>query len=177
MIADVLHFSFTVSDIEKTVKWYTEVLGLQLVHQQVGDNDYTRTLVGVPDARIKVAQFRLPTGRPTHSTHMLELIEYASGGALADGPVPVNRVGGSHLGFVVTDIHRRYRTLVAAGVRFVNPPVRITEGANEGGYACYFHDPDGNVLEFLQFSDSRAWALGLVNEAEGASSSSIEYGY
>lgn len=164
MIADVLHFSFTVRDIERTVGWYTDVLGLELVHRQVGDNHYTRTLVGVPDAVLQVAQFRLPGVRSTYSSHMLELIEYSSGGIEGEKASPINRVGGAHLGFLVTDIHRRYRDLLAVGVEFVNPPVEITEGANAGGFACYFHDPDGNVLELLQFSDERAREAGLTNE-------------
>ena len=50
MIADVLHFSFTVSDIERSIDWYTRVLGLEFVHRQRQDNEYTRKLVGIPDA-------------------------------------------------------------------------------------------------------------------------------
>jgi len=166
MIADVLHFSFTVRDIVRSVDWYTDVLGLELVHRQTGDNDYTRTLVGVPDAVLKVAQFKIPGLRSAYSTHLLELVEYAGGAVAGEKAGPINRVGGAHLGFLVTDIHERYRELLAVGVDFANPPVRITEGVNEGGYACYLRDPDGNTLEFLQFSDARAAALGLSNRAD-----------
>ena len=41
------------------------------------------------------------------------------------------------------------------------PPVAITAGANLGGFACYFHDPDGITLELLQPSPERLAALGL----------------
>jgi len=166
MIADVLHFSFTVRDIDRSVDWYTRILGLELVKRQTGDNNYTRTLVGVPDAVLKVAQFKIPGLRSPYSTHMLELVEYANGAAEGEKAGPVNRVGGAHLGFLVTDIHKRYRELLASCVDFVNPPVRITEGVNQGGYACYFRDPDGNTLELLQFSDARAAALGIANHPE-----------
>lgn len=165
MIADVLHFSFTVRDVSRTVAWYTEVLGLELVHQQGGDNEYTRTLVGVPDAVLKVAQFKIPGLDSKYSSHMLEMVEYVGEADDADQAPPTRKVGGAHLGFVVTDIHTRYRDLAAAGVKFVNPPVRITEGVNAGGYACYFRDPDGNTLEMLQFSAGRSKGLGLDHEA------------
>jgi len=46
-------------------------------------------------------------------------------------------------------------------VRFANPPVAITAGANNGGFACYFRDPDGITLELLQPSPERLAALGL----------------
>lgn len=160
MIADVLHFSFTVSDIEQSVTWYTEVLGLELVHRQRQENEYTQVLVGIPGAILEVAQFKLPTLNPVYSSHLLELIQYVEGaGGTRD--LPTNQVGVAHLALLVTDIHERYDRMVSAGVNFKNPPVRITAGANEGGFACYFTDPDGITLELLQFSPSRAEAVGL----------------
>ena len=55
MIADVLHFSFTVRDIERSVDWYTRVLGLELVHRQRQENAYTPILVGIPGAISRTA--------------------------------------------------------------------------------------------------------------------------
>ena len=162
MIADVLHFSFTVSDIERSIEWYTQVLGLELVHRQRQDNEYTRKLVGLPDAVLEVAQFVVPGVPPMRSTHMLELVEYVIPRGRTADVLPTNDVGVAHLALMVTDIHERYRRMKAEGVAFRNPPVEITAGANEGGYACYFHDPDGITLELLQPAPSRLPDLGLI---------------
>ena len=160
MIADVLHFSFTVSDIERAVTWWTEVLGLELVHRQRQDNDYTQRLVGIPGAVLEVAQLKLPGTSPRFSSHVVELVEYvAQAGARPE--LPTNNVGVAHLALLVTDIHDRYRRMVERGVKFRNPPVEITAGANKGGWACYFHDPDGITLELLQVSDERAIEVGI----------------
>jgi lactoylglutathione lyase len=160
MIVDVMHFSFTVGDIERSIDWYTRVLGLELVHRQRQENEYTRTLVGFPDAILEVAQFRISGVIPAYSTHMLELVEYVRPrGARVE--LPTNQVGVAHLAFVVNDIHERHRRMVGAGVRFQNAPVEITEGANKGGWSCYFHDPDGITLELLQFSADRMRAMGV----------------
>jgi catechol 2,3-dioxygenase-like lactoylglutathione lyase family enzyme len=160
MLADVLHFAFTVSNLERSVRWYTDVLGLELVHRQRGDSDYIRTLVGVPDAVIEVAMLKLPGVDPKYSTHMLELVEYLQpeGGVVE---LANTNVGVAHLAFIVDDIHDRHRALVAQNVEFVNPPVAITEGANAGGFTCYFKDPDGITLELLQPSERRMRAIGL----------------
>jgi len=163
MIVDVMHFSFTVTDIERSIAWYTSVLGLELVHRQRQDNPYTRTLVGFPDAVLEVAQFRVPGLMPQHSTHMLELVEYVQPKG-AQVELQTNQVGVAHLAFVVDDIHSRHRRMEAEGVLFRNAPVAITEGANKGGWSCYFHDPDGITLELLQFSDERMRSLGLSPE-------------
>jgi len=150
----VLHFSFTVSDLDRSVAWYTDVLGLELVHRQIGDNDYTRTLIGMPNAVIDAAQFKLSGVSPGASTHMLELVEYlAPPGEVL--PLATNNVGVGHLAFIVDDLAREYTRLCAAGVQFRNPPVPITAGANFGGAACYFADPDGITLELLELSPQR----------------------
>ena len=159
MIADVLHFSFTVSDIERSVDWYTDVLGLELVHRQRQENEYTPVLVGIPGAVLEVAQFAVPGVPPARSTHMLELVEYLvpAGGAL--GPLAANTIGSAHLALLVTDIRARYERMLARGVVFRNPPVAITQGANAGGFACYFRDPDGITLELLEPSPQRRAAI------------------
>lgn len=161
MLADVLHFSFTVSNIERSIDWYTRVLGLQLVARQRQENDYTKVLVGIPDAVLEVAQFKLPSVQSPYSTHMLELIEYVSGAEECDVVLRTSMVGVPHLALVVTDIHKKYEQMVLDGTTFRNPPVKITEGVNAGGFACYLIDPDGITLELLQFSPERASKLGL----------------
>jgi lactoylglutathione lyase len=158
VIADVLHFSFTVSDLDRSVAWYAGVLGLELVHRQDQDNAYTQRLVGIPGAALRVAQFRIPGLGPLHSTHMLELVQYVRGGDTGQ-PGPVNRVAGAHLGFIVTDVHRDYERMRALGTSFRNPPVAITAGANEGGWACYLSDPDGATIELMQLPPDRAAAI------------------
>lgn len=162
MIADVLHFSFTVSDIERSIDWYTRVLGLSLVHRQRQDNAYTRTLVGMPDAILEVAQFAVPGVLPTRSTHVLELVEYVQPRGVALGVVPTNSVGAAHFALMVTDVHARHARMVEQHVAFRSPPVPITEGVNRGGFTCYFSDPDGITLEMLQPSPERLHSFGLA---------------
>jgi catechol 2,3-dioxygenase-like lactoylglutathione lyase family enzyme len=161
MIADVLHFSWTVSDLEQSIDWYTRVLGLELVHRQRQENEYTQVLVGIPGAVLEIAQFAVPGVPPTRSTHMLELVEYITPRGRDLGDLAPNSVGCAHLALMVTDIHERYRRMVEQGVVFRNPPVGITVGANMGGFACYFHDPDGLTLELLQPSVERLRSLGV----------------
>ncbi len=161
MIADVLHFSFTVSDLERSIDWYTRVLGLELVHRQRQDNAYTQKLVGIPGAVLEVAQFVVPGVPPARSSHMLELVEYVEPRGRDLGELATNSVGCAHLALMVDDIHERYARMAAQGVTFRNAPVAITAGANEGGFACYFHDPDGITFELLQPSPERLRSLGI----------------
>jgi lactoylglutathione lyase len=162
MIADVLHFSFTVSDIKRSVDWYTGILGLELVHRQRQQSTYTPVLVGIPGAVLEVAQFAVPGVPPARSTHMLELVQYVAPQGEHPERMPTNNVGCAHLALLVTDIHDRYRRMRHEGVVFRNPPVAITEGVNAGGYACYLLDPDGITLELLAPPPERLRALSLT---------------
>ncbi len=167
MILDALHVGFTVRDIDASIDWYTRVLGLELIHRQRSDNAYIRKLVGVQDAVLEVAQFAIAGHPPRYSTHLLELIQYVTGTGIESPPPAVNCVATGHLALIVTDIDERYAAIVRAGGTPINPPVLITEGANTGAYACYLRDPDGVVLELMQFSPERATRLGINDGGAG----------
>jgi catechol 2,3-dioxygenase-like lactoylglutathione lyase family enzyme len=145
----VWHFSFTVSDLDRSIGFYRDLLGFELVHTQEQANEYTRRLVGYPDASLRVAQFAVP-GQPRGvSTHDLELVQYLSPKG-ERGSREICNPGAAHMAMTVDDIHERYERFVAAGVEFVSPPNEITAGVNAGGYTCYFRDPDDIVLELVQ---------------------------
>lgn len=149
MLVSYWHFSFTVSNLERSVDFYTKVIGMELVHTQIQHNEYTAKLVGYENAHLKVAQLAIPAMNQARSGHLLELVEYVY--PLCE-PTDVQpcRPGAAHLAFQVEDIHARYEAMLAAGVRFVSPPNAITAGINTGGFTCYFKDPDDITLEIIQ---------------------------
>lgn len=149
MLGGVWHFSFTVSDLDASVGFYAGLLGFEQVHRQEQRNDYTRRLVGYPDAHLLIAQLRVPGQPRGRSSHELELVEYLVPQGQR-GDARICNPGAAHLALVVDDIGGTYSRLRDAGVRFVSPPNDITEGVNRGGSACYLLDPDDIVLEFVQ---------------------------
>jgi lactoylglutathione lyase len=150
MILGFWHVSFTVSNLDASVKWYTEVLGLEFVRGQVQHNEYTSKLVAFPDAHLKVAQLRVPGQTTPISRHHIELVEYVHPRG-EDIPLDTNRTGVAHWAFMVDDIHAEFDRLKALGVEFkAEKPVAIEAGVNKGGYTIYFLDPDGITLELQQ---------------------------
>jgi catechol 2,3-dioxygenase-like lactoylglutathione lyase family enzyme len=150
MIHGFWHVSFTVRDLEASVKWYTEVLGLEFVRSQVQHNAYTSRLVGFPDAHLKVAQLRVPGQTVPISRHHIELVEYVHPRG-EDIPLDTNRAGVGHWAFIVDDIQAEFTRLKARGVVFkAEEPIAIQAGVNKGGYTIYFNDPDGITLELIQ---------------------------
>jgi catechol 2,3-dioxygenase-like lactoylglutathione lyase family enzyme len=149
MILSIWHTSFTVADIQRSIRFYRDDLGLELVHEQEQANQYTRTFVGYPDAHLRIAQFAIGSAeQPPRSRHVIELVQYI---APVGEPVHPERYqpGAAHLAFQVQDTRAMYRRLSERGVHFISEPVAITAGVNAGGATVYLEDPDGNTLEFV----------------------------
>ena len=149
MLVACWHFSFTVSDLQRSIAFYRDLLGMRLVHRQEQANEYTARLVGYENAHLKVAQLTIDGMPHSRSGHLLELVEYVHPDCEATDTA-ICRPGTAHMAFEVRDVHTHYERLLAAGVRFVSPPNAITSGINRGGYTCYFRDPDDITLEMVE---------------------------
>jgi catechol 2,3-dioxygenase-like lactoylglutathione lyase family enzyme len=149
MLVNVFHFSFTVSNLERSIEFYRDILGMQLVHTMIHDQPYTSVQVAFPNAYLKVALFTIAGIPESRSGHVLELIEYVNPrGEPTD--TATNRPGASHFAFQVDDLNAEYQRMKALGVRFKSEPVKIAAGRNAGGWTIYFLDPDNITLELVE---------------------------
>ncbi|MCC7447612.1 MAG: VOC family protein [Anaerolineae bacterium] len=138
------HTSYTVANLERSLAFYVDILGYELLWQRENSNQYLRDIVGFPDAVIKQAHLRIPG-----TTHKLELFEYVTPrGTPAD--VRTNNPGSSHISLLVEDLQSMYEELKAKGVQFRSPPIPINAGVNTGGAALYMLDPDGITIELFE---------------------------
>ncbi len=151
-LEDLHHVGLTVSDIERSITFYRDVLGMTLHRRRPHvDNDYVALQTGYADVVLNVASFKVSS----ESRQTLELVQYMNH---AGPPIETatNRPGSSHLCLTVNDLHGCYASLQAQGVRFKSEPVTITAGPNAGGLVVYFYDPDGYTLELFQPADIKA---------------------
>lgn len=147
-VRDVWHTGFTVSDLERSILFYRDGLGLTLRHRQTQANAYTSRLVGFADACLRVAQFALP-GHDSRSGHVLELAEYVNPPGETSQPRN-NRIAAGHLAFEVDSIDELVPRLTNAGATFLSHPQSITDGINRSGRTVYLRDPDGITLELVE---------------------------
>ena len=126
-IARIHHVSMTVTDIERSVPWYTDVLGLTKLMDEPHPNDAGYAVIlGKPD-------FSFCVGLHTHPTN-------------AGEPCSEVRTGLDHASFGVADraeLDLWEQRLSELGVE--HSPVN-----DRGGYAVLvFRDPDNIQLEFI----------------------------
>ena len=142
MIINVNHTSFTVSDLDRSISFYRNLLGLELISLTGRDPAFSEKVTGIPGANLKIAYLQAPG-------HRLELIQYLSpSGEKLD--CRTNNIGSAHLAFNVDNLPALYADLKAKGVPFKSEPLEVPAGPNKGTMAVYFTDPDGIALEFLQ---------------------------
>jgi catechol 2,3-dioxygenase len=115
------HVVIKVRELERSCRFYTEVLGLQVMKD-------------LPELR---ASFLASNGRDHHEIALFEI------GSQASAP-GANQTGLSHIAFRLRDeeeLRAAYQELKARGI-----PISFTvdHGVSK---SVYFHDPDGHELE------------------------------
>jgi catechol 2,3-dioxygenase-like lactoylglutathione lyase family enzyme len=148
-VAGILHTGLTVSDLDRSVAFYRDLLGLELIAQWDSSQPYLRRIVNYPDAELRIALLRLPTGGDGAPGHHIELLEYRRPRG-ARGDANTFNPGNGHVAFMVADLDATYAELSAKGVRFKSAPVPITHGRNAGAKGVYLFDPDDITLELIQ---------------------------
>ena len=141
------HTGFEVSDMERSLTLYRDLLGLKVETDGVREGEDISRVVGYPDAKLRAVY--LGTGDLWHS---VELIQYINPRGDTISPTERNSVGAAHLGIIVDDLEALYEDLSSKGVEFIGPPVLRPDRTLYARKVCYLKDPDGNWLEFLEGS-------------------------
>lgn len=141
----MVHPGITVSDLEKSIEFYRDILGLELLKREEKITSRGERL-GVPGAIIECAFFAVPGSDAT-----IELIQFHSPPQPNNYGQPINAVGQVHIAFRVSNIEAAMAELRAQGVCFVSHDyVVINKGPLNGWKFIYFKDPDGTNIELIE---------------------------
>jgi catechol 2,3-dioxygenase-like lactoylglutathione lyase family enzyme len=147
--------SLTVSDMDKSVDFYTRVLTFEKVaDREVAGDEYERRL-GVFGLRLRSVRLRL-------GDESIELIQFL---APRGRPFPVDSRSNDrwfqHIAIIVSDMRTAYARLRSFNVEHASSgPQRLPDWNPEAGgiEAFYFRDPDGHYLEVLAFPANKGLA-------------------
>lgn len=146
MLKSFAHTGFVVSNLERSIAFYTDVIGLSLMRQTENNSEELARVVGYKNAHVKIASFNVGKG------HQLGLVEYVEPTS-AHLNIEPKDICASHLAFWVRDIEEFYEKKSREGLRCVTPPIHFSmKGDNRygSGKSFYAQDPDGNWLEFIE---------------------------
>jgi catechol 2,3-dioxygenase-like lactoylglutathione lyase family enzyme len=146
MIKGIHHTAISTGDFERSLRFYRDLLGFEVVYSSSWEKgtETTDRIVGLKDSAARIAMLKAGNA-------CIELFQYSSPTPKPAEPMrPVCDHGITHLCLNVTDIDKEYERLNAAGMRFHCPPQHM--GALK---ATYGRDPDGNVVELLEVTDAK----------------------
>jgi catechol 2,3-dioxygenase-like lactoylglutathione lyase family enzyme len=141
------HTGITVSDVERSLVFWRDVLGFELSHRAHQTGDLAEKITGVRGAEILIAVVKAPG-------HKIELLEYR---APADRKKLTARpcdIGSMHVALIVHDLDAVLETIAASGWQAAGEPQTLTVGPNAGKRVIYVRDPDGTTIEFMQLAET-----------------------
>ena len=148
LVTAVDSVGLTVSDLDRSVEFYSKVLSFEKVSETESDGPEYERLEGVFGLRTKTARMRL-------GNEFIELTEFLAPRGL---PAPVDTRANDrwfqHIAIITSDMGRAYKWLRENKVQYASSgPQRLPDwNENAAGIqAFYFRDPDGHFLEILAF--------------------------
>ena len=144
---------FTVSDMDRSVAFYRDVLTFKPVSDVEVDGPEYDKLWGIFGVRARVVRMQL-------GEQQLELVEFLSPPDLRPIPMPSysHDLWFQHFAIVVRDMDAAWMQLRKHHVRQISPrpqTIPISNIAAAGIKAIKFRDPDGHNLELLWFPEGK----------------------
>ncbi len=166
----------TVSQMDRSVKFFSEVLGFKKITDvELYGNEYEQ-LQGIFGLHMRVVRMQL-------GDEFIELTDYlTTGGRSIPEDAKSNDLSFQHIAIVVSDMDKAYQQLKRFNIEHVSTaPQTLPKSipAAEGIKAFYFHDPDKHNLELIYFPKGKGQAkwqntngkifLGIDHTAIGVS--------
>lgn len=143
MITGFWHAGLTVSSMERSLAFYRDLLGLEIVSDRTVREAGVLAVTGTAVGAIRVCMLRVP-GADAY----LELLQYDALRPAGAAARP-DSVGTAHVCFYVDDLPVAWERLRAAGVVAISgAPVDFSDRI-PGTWCVYVHDPDGFVVELF----------------------------
>ncbi|OGW65593.1 MAG: glyoxalase [Nitrospirae bacterium RIFCSPLOWO2_02_FULL_62_14] len=122
-VKKLLHTRMRVSDMDQTINFYTDVLGLEVMERKTSPRGSHLAFLKVPN-----------------SEELIELCSFPP-----SGPVTVQE-DLVHLAFEVDNLDRTIEALTAKGIRITDGPTRSSSGSR----FIFIGAPDGYEVELIE---------------------------
>jgi len=140
IIKGVRHTGIICKDIEASLIFYRDYLGLDVWQDFWDESDYINKITGISNANVHMIKLKADDGTVIelldYITHPTELLNQE-----------IYNVGACHIAFQVHDIDKAYKDLINKGVKFLSEPVMETEGTAK---VCFCLDPSNTRIELVE---------------------------
>lgn len=128
------HVALEVADLDAAIAFYTQKIGLRLQFRQVDESHHEAfAFLEMEGGNLELLQSLDPDNRPKPFT-----------------PLPRRDSNCPHVAIGVKDLDALLQQLRRDGIPLVKGPLEIPGQVRW----CYLADPDGNILEFVQWAQT-----------------------
>ena len=136
------HIGICVSDLERSLRFYHELLGFRKVSNLEMSGEPVGTLLGILGVKLHAVYLE-------RDGTCIELLHYPEPGARGDAsPRPMNQLGLTHLSLRVDDLDATLAAFREAGVQVLES-TRIDNPKLQSA-VVFVTDPDGTRIELVQ---------------------------
>ncbi len=150
-IKNLDHVAVTVSDLDRSLHFYVDLLGFKEIERHLLEGETISKMAGKKDVTLQVVRLAIPE-TPNILVDLQLYIEPP--GEVSNAVLGMSNQG--HFCFGVHDLDKAYEELTAVGVEFISEPVVFDLG-DEWEYGAlkvvFFKDPDGFILELMEFTN------------------------
>ena len=141
----VRHIGIVVSDLEKSLRFYRDLLGLKVVRVMRESGEYIDNMLALENVQVTTVKMSADSG-----SALIELLEFKSHPHETPAKRKVYSIGPSHVAFTVDNLDAVYRRLVEAGVSCNAAPQLSPDGYAK---VTFCQDPDGTLVELVEVLD------------------------
>jgi len=142
MIKDFRHVGLIVTDMDVSLKFYRDLLGLKVKSLVDEEAEFLDNMLGYENVKIKVAKLHA-------GNSLVELIESKSFGNKKERNFFT--IGASHFALTVDNLQKTYEYLLENNVEFTAPPqLTPVDYGPEQVKVTFCKDPDGTPIELVE---------------------------
>ena len=154
MIKEVRHVGIVVNNMENSLKFYRDLLGLKIIRDMDEHGAYIDNMLSLDDAQVRTVKLSADVGNT-----LIELLDFKSHN---DNEVRnFYTIGASHIALTVDNLEDLYKHLTENNVKFNAPPQKSPDGLVK---VTFCNDPDGTPIELVEILDSIATKTDDKNE-------------
>lgn len=140
MIKNVRHSGIVVKDMESSLHFYRDLLGLKVSKQMDEQGGYIDRVLGLRGVKVTTVKLAAEDGG------MIELLYFGSHQDKSQN-CEIYRKGLTHIALTVDNLDSEYKRLSAAGVAFISPPQLSPDGSAK---VAFCKDPQGVFVELVE---------------------------
>lgn len=141
LIKETRHIGISVTDMEKSLKFYRDILGLQIFRAMDESGNYIDNMLSLKNVRVTTVKLSTNFGNT-----LIELLEFKSHSSKPRAR-HIYEIGASHVAFTVENLDECYEYMSKNGVKFNAPPQFSPDGYAK---VTFCHDPDDTPIELVE---------------------------